>query len=154
MSSDDYQRALDAALREYEKLAADRLALDDRLAQLSQTIASLMRLCKLTPTVSFGLTDACRVVLKAAAHPLSAVEVRDQLVAMGFDVGRYANELAAIHTVLKRLNASGEAQFVPRAHDRPSYQWRRSPTTLAMSREALELLLAENSHAKPKGKGK
>ena len=154
MSSDDYQRALESALREYETLAAERVALDDRLARLSQTIASLMRLCKLTPSIPLGLTDACRLVLKAAGHPLSAVEVRDQLATMGFDGSRYANELAAIHTVLKRLNAAGETQFVPRSHDRPAYQWRRSPHVLAMSPDAVDTYLAEHFPPRSKGKGK
>src|SRR5262245_47671166 len=107
--SDDYRRALEKATREYETLLVERTRLDERLARLTQTIGSLMRLCDLTPTVGLGLTDACRMVLKAAGHPLAAVEVRQQLEAMGFDVGRYTNDLASIHTVLKRLNQAGEA---------------------------------------------
>ena len=138
---DDYRRALEKATREYEALLAERARLDERLAQLAQTIGSLMRLCKLTPTVSLGLTDACRMVLKAAGHPLTAVEVRDRLEAMGFDVARYSNDLASIHTVLKRLNQAGEADFVPRANDRPAWRWRKAVKVVALSKEAAELLL-------------
>jgi hypothetical protein len=139
--SDDYRRALQKATREYETLLAERARLDERLAKLAQTIASLMRLCNLTPTVSLGLTDACRMVLRAAGHPLTAVEVRHQLEAMGFDVARYANDLASIHTVLKRLSQAGQADFVPRAHDRPAYRWRRPPAALALSKEKAAALL-------------
>lgn len=118
-----YRRALDEATREYETLTKQRAELDQRIAHLAQSIGHLTRLCGLVPTVPWGLTDACRMVLKAAGHPLSAVEVRAQLEALGFDLSRYTNDLAAIHTILKRLTESGEARFVPRAWEKPGYQW-------------------------------
>lgn len=111
MSTDDYRRALEAALREYERAAADRAALDVRLAELHQTIGTLSRLCGLTPTVVFGLTDACRLVLRGAGAPMTAVQVRDRMQAIGFDFTRYSNALAAVHTVLKRLTEAGEASL-------------------------------------------
>jgi hypothetical protein len=106
---DDYRRALDAAVKDYERAMADRAALDARIAQLHETIRTLTKLCGFTPTVPFGLTDACRLVLRNAGTPLTAVQVRERLTAMGFDHEKYANGLAAIHTVLKRLQESGEA---------------------------------------------
>jgi len=138
---DDYRRALDAAVREYETLAGRRAEIDERLAQLTQTIGSLTRLCNLTPTLSLGLTDACRLVLKAAGHPLTAMEVRAQLGAMGFDLTRYSNELASIHTVLKRLNQAGEAQFVPRVWDKPAYSWARPVRVVTMSRSEVDAMI-------------
>lgn len=137
---EEYRRTLETATREYEQLLAERARLDERLAKLAQTIGSLMRLCNLTPTVSLGLTDACRMVLTAAGHPLSAVEVRAQLEAMGFDLARYTNDLASIHTVLKRLTHAGEADFVPRAHDRPAYRWRTPAGAIALPREDMPRL--------------
>jgi hypothetical protein len=106
---DEYHRALDAAVKEYERAMVDRAALDARVAQLHETIRTLTRLCGFTPTVPFGLTDACRLVLRNAGTPLTAVQVRERLTAIGFDHEKYANGLAAIHTVLKRLQESGEA---------------------------------------------
>ncbi len=144
-TKDDYRRALDAAVREYETLAARRAEIDERLARLTQTIGSLTRLCHLTPTVSFGLTDACRLVLKAAGHPLTATEVRAQLDAMGFDLTRYSNELASIHTVLKRLNQAGEVQFVPRGWDKPAYSWARPVRVVAMSRSEIDAMVHRTS---------
>jgi hypothetical protein len=120
-----YRGALDEAVREYETLTKQRADLDLRIAQLAQSIGTLTKLCGLVPTVPWGLTDACRMVLKAAGHALTAVEVRTQLSAMGFDLSRYSNDLAAIHTILRRLNESGEAEFVPRAWEKPGYQWNR-----------------------------
>ena len=108
VSDDDYRRALEAACREFERATADRAALDSRLAQLRQTIATLTKLCGLTPTVPLGLTEACRLVLRNAPAPVTAVEVRERLTTIGFDHERYANGLAAIHTVLKRLEEAGE----------------------------------------------
>jgi hypothetical protein len=128
----DYRRALDAACREWEVLARQRVEIDDRLAQLTETIGTLSRLCGLTPTVAWGLTDACRVVLRTAARPLTPVEVRNKLAAIGFDLTSYANELAAIHTTLKRLNRSGELRFVPRGAGRHAYEWQRPPKVVAV----------------------
>jgi hypothetical protein len=110
---DDYRRALDAAVKEYEQATADRASLDARIAQLQQTIGTLTRLCGFTPTVPFGLTDACRLILRNARRPMTAVDVRERLTAIGFDHQKYANGLAAIHTVLKRLEESGEAALTP-----------------------------------------
>ena len=126
MTTDEYRLALQAASKEYEKLAQQRADLDRRMAQLAQTIGSLNRLCGFTPNVSFGLTDACRMVLNAAGHPLTAIEVRQSLEAMGFDVSKYSNDLAPIHTVLKRLTESDEVRFVPRGYAKPAYAWKRA----------------------------
>ena len=112
MTTDQYRSALDAAVREYEKLGEQRREIDERLAQLAQTIGTLNRLCGLVPTVFWGLTDACRVVLKGVGRPMAPMEVRDRLLAIGFDLSKYANSLAAIHTVLKRLAEAGELRSV------------------------------------------
>ena len=115
MSTADYQRALDAALRELEQAMAQRAALETRIAQLRQTVGTLNRLCGYEPTVPWSLTDACRVVLRSAAAPLTAVEIRNRLQTIGLDTTRYANALSAVHTVLKRLVETGE--ILPAEHD-------------------------------------
>jgi hypothetical protein len=134
--NEDYRKALDTATRELEGLTAQRADLDRRIGQLLQTVGNLMRLCDLTPTVPLGLTDGCRMVLRAAASPLSAVEVRAQLAAMGLDLSRYENDLAAIHTTLKRLNQSGEVRFIPQPWGKPAYQWMQAPRVLVASKQA------------------
>ena len=134
--SDDYKKALDTATRELETLAAQRAELDRRIGQLLQTVGNLMRLCNLTPTVPMGLTDGVRMVLRAAVSPLTAVEVRAQLAAMGIDLSRYENDLAAIHTTLKRLSQSGEVRFIPQAWGKPAYQWMQAPRVYAVSSRA------------------
>ena len=106
--SDEYRHALDAACREYEQVAAEHARLETRLGQLKQTIGTLNKLCGYEPTVPWSLTDACRVVLRSAGRPMTAMEVRKSLDAAGLDFTRYQNALSAIHTTLKRLAESGE----------------------------------------------
>src|SRR5215470_6747521 len=108
MSKGEYRRALDAAVREYEKLSAEYAALEGRLSQLKHSIAALTKLCGYEPTVPMGLTDACRLVLRNATQPLNALEVRDRLTSIGVALEKHSNPLASIHTVLKRLHEAGE----------------------------------------------
>jgi hypothetical protein len=136
--SEEYRKALDAATRELETLAAERADLDRRIGQLMQTVGNLMRLCDLTPSVPLGLTDGCRMVLRSAGAPLTAVEVRAQLAAMGIDLSRYENDLAAIHTTLKRLNQAGAVRFIPQPWGKPAYQW-MGPPRVVMARNRTDL---------------
>jgi len=108
MSKEEYRRALDAAVREYERLSAEHATLESRIAQLKHSIAALTKLCGYEPTVPLGLTDACRLVLRNAVAPLTALEVRDRLASIGVDLDKYSNPLASIHTVLKRMQDAGE----------------------------------------------
>jgi len=124
---DDYRRALAAAVREYDSLAQQRLDVDKRLAAVAQTIGTLSRLCGLTIPMTWGLTDACRLVMRAGGVPMTAREVRDRLASIGFDLTRYTNELSAVHTILKRLNESGELRFVAQADGKLAYLWNRPP---------------------------
>jgi hypothetical protein len=114
VSTEEYRRALEAAVREYEALGEQRQQIDRRLAELAQTMSTLSRLCGIVATVSVGLTDACRLVLRGAGLPMTPVDVRERLKAFGFDLSRYTNDLAAVHTTLKRLNDAGELRFVAR----------------------------------------
>src|SRR4051812_3365781 len=129
----DYHRALEAAVREYEALGARRREIDQRLAELAHTIGLLSRLCGLTPTVPMGLTDAVRLVVRGAGVPMTPTEIRDRLHAIGFDVSKYTNELAAVHTIVKRLNESGELRFIGRTPGKHQYVWNHATTPVAMS---------------------
>ena len=137
--TDDYKRALDAAVREYEELGRQRSVLDARLTQLAQSIGTLCKLCGLAPAMPWGLTDACRTILRNAGVPMSPTEVRDRLFAIGFDLSKYSNELAAIHTVLRRLNDSGEVRFIA-APGKHLYRWNAPPRVVAVGPEVAEYL--------------
>src|SRR4030095_1471795 len=114
MSKDDYRRALEAAAREYEALTAQRAELDARIAQLEHSIAALTKLCGYEPTVTPGLPDVARLVLRNAAAPPTALEIRDRLDAVGINLDKYSNPLASIHTILKRMHESGEVTAADR----------------------------------------
>src|ERR1700704_28471 len=134
MTQGDYRRALEAATRAYEALGATRNAIDTRLAELAQTIGTLSKLIGLTPTVPIGLTDAVRLVMRGGV-PMTPIEVRDRLHAIGFDVSKYVNDLAAVHTILKRLNESGELRFMPRAPGKHQYMLNRPVTPVVLTKD-------------------
>ena len=139
MTIDDYRRAFETAKKEFEALGEERRAIDRRLTQLAQTMAGLSRLCGYVPTVSWGLTDGCRMVLMSSGRPMTPTEVRDALGACGFDMSKYTNELAAVHTVLKRLNEAGETRFIALESGKHAYVYsaqRGFQVFTAPSREA------------------
>ena len=139
MTHHDYRRALEAATREYEELGARRRDIDERLAQLAHSIGTLSKLLGLTPTVPMGLTDAVRLVVRGAGVPVTPVEVRDRLHAIGFDVSKYTNDLAAVHTILKRLNQSGEIRFVGRT-GKHQYIWNTGVTPVVLTKVVIQYM--------------
>jgi hypothetical protein len=151
MTGADYRAALAAAIAEYEALGTERRHLDDRLAQLAQTISSLSCLLGVTPTQPFGLTDACRLVYRNAGVPLSPTEVRERLRAIGVDLSTYSNEMAAIHTVLKRLNEAGELRFIAVA-GKHLYVWHRSEKAIAIAPEVARFV-RDQGHAQTRRAG-
>src|SRR5260221_1226956 len=139
MPQEDYRRALESATREYEALGARRREIDQRLAELAQSIGTLSKLLGLTPTVPMGLTDAIRLVVRGAGVPMTPVEVRDRLHAIGFDVSKYTNDLAAVHTILKRLNESGEIRFLARTPGKPhQYLWNTGVTPVVLTKDVVQ----------------
>jgi hypothetical protein len=135
----DYRAALEAAAREYEALGAQRRQIDDRLTQLAQTIGTLSRLIGLTPTVPLSITDAVRLAMRAGV-PMTPPEVRDRLLSIGFDLSAYSNELAVIHTVLRRLNEAGEIRIIPKVGGKHSYLWAKPAKVVAIGPEIAEFL--------------
>jgi len=145
VTSDNYRAALAAAIKEYEALGDERRDIDQRLAQLAHTIGTLSKLLGLTPTVPMGLTDAIRLVIRGAGVPMTPVDVRDRLHAIGFDVSKYSNDLAAVHTILRRLNESGELRFIARAPGKHQYTWNRPTTPVALGPDIVAFM-RDNAH--------
>ena len=58
---------------------------------------------------------------------MTPLEVRDRLEAIGFDLSKYSSSLAAIHTVLKRLQEARELRFVELDSGKFAYEWQQAP---------------------------
>jgi hypothetical protein len=139
MTSEDYRSALAAAVKEYEALGEQRREIDERLAQLAQTIGTLSRLLGLTPTVPMSITDAVRLAMRTGV-PMTPLEVRERLLSIGVDLSIYSNDLAVIHTVLKRLNEAGELRLIPKPNGKNAYLWAKPARVVALGPEIAELV--------------
>jgi len=139
MTSEDYRSALTAAVKEYEALGEQRREIDARLSQLAQTIGTLSRLLGLTPTVPMSITDAIRLAMRSGV-PMTPLDVRERLLSIGVDLSGYSNDLAVIHTVLKRLNESGELRLIPHPSGKTSYLWAKPPRAVSLGPEIAEFI--------------
>jgi hypothetical protein len=152
VATENYRRALEAAIKEYETLGEERQRIDRRLSELAHTIGTLSRLCGFTPTVPWGLTDACRTVLRNAGKPMTPVEIRDRLRAIGLDLSKYTSELAAVHTTLKRLNQAGELRFVAAASGKRAYVWERPARATGLGPDVTQVTREMAARARTRGK--
>ena len=122
MKDDFIKRAVENALTSYAAMKRRQVALrrqivenDRERARMTLQIVSLARLCGDIPDDSplgkvlkqvaeMGLTESVTSVLQASDKPLAATDVRDSLIRLGYDVSRYQNAVAAITTVLGRMD--------------------------------------------------
>jgi hypothetical protein len=126
-----YKRSYKAAIDELTKLMEEQEELEGQMETLRRRIAvvrsgvvGLAGLCGAIPgkeyphlfprTISSdtGFTDAVREVMKSGGqlYGFTPVAARDALKEAGFDLGKYKNPLASIHTILKRLEMKGEVK--------------------------------------------
>jgi hypothetical protein len=145
MTEPDYRAALAAAVAEYERLGEERRRIDDRLSQLAQTIGALSRLLGFVATQPLGLTDACRMIYRNAGLPMSPTDVRERMKDIGIDLSVYSNEMAAIHTVIKRLHDAGELRFVTASPGKNLYVWQRPTKAIAIGPEVAEFVRQHSS---------
>jgi hypothetical protein len=119
-SSNEYRTAFDAAKRELAELLQIQEALEKRLVVVRQTVQGLKELCEseaikipISKEAEYlldnsSLPDEIENILKARyPDELRAIDIRQQLEKLGHDMDQYANPLATIHMVLKRLVESG-----------------------------------------------
>jgi hypothetical protein len=139
-----YRDALNGMLTELTDLMADREEMDAKMEATDRRIGRLRRgaiglalVCGMGPgeiaksrpelfpdqiDPDTGLTDAVREVLKSDNYYFSPVEIRDSLKAKNYDIGKYKNPLASIHTILKRLTY--QKQVVEGTREgRTTYRW-------------------------------
>ena len=102
----DYNSALQAARQELAQLVQQREAITIRIMQLEKTVAGLATLAaqnQVQQTYQIELSEAIIIAMRNAAQPMTAVGIRDLLVAMGFQFGRFVNPMSAVHNSLRRL---------------------------------------------------
>ena len=98
---------------------------DARATQLKAAITALEAASAEEPLVFTGsLADACRIVLRGTTQPMSPTEVRDGVKGIGFHLSslKHDNPMASIHSVLKRLVESGDAEKIDHK-DGTRYRW-------------------------------
>lgn len=131
--STKYQDALVEAKRELYELLIQHEQAEKRISKLKLTIAGLKQLCGDESAIAdgpreltfahasgMGLTNIIREILKRSDSPLSAIDVKDKMTALGLPIEDYKNALATIHIILKRLHAKGEIQPIENEEKGPT----------------------------------
>ena len=104
-----YKAALKKARSDWNELVKKEREIAVRKAQLKGTIRALYALCSSLPDINaLSLSDAIRLMIKGTNGGLSALGIRDKLEEMGFDLTKFKNPLASIHTAIGRMTQLGE----------------------------------------------
>lgn len=116
-----YQEALFKAWSELSALQEEEKRLIVQRARLRQTCDALWPLAfpeeaSQYPDInSMTLADAIRMMVQCYCAPdrnLTVKEIRGKLQDIGYDLSRYKNPLASIHTAANRMVESGELNWV------------------------------------------
>jgi hypothetical protein len=108
-ASDEYTKALSVAEKELARLNAEAEAIAQRRAQLQQTISTLKTLTNGSEQEERTLTDAIRIIVKAADGYISAADVLKAAYSMGAKFSGKSPR-ASIVTILGRLVKDGELE--------------------------------------------
>src|ERR1051326_1910671 len=123
-ASPEVEHVLAAARHELQHLLEQRSLILRRIAMVRRTINGLVdtfggsvsadRIDSARPRVidirHKGLTAACRVVLRDSGEPLTAVDVVERILRNSpLVLGHHKNSISSVTTVLRRLQAYGEA---------------------------------------------
>jgi len=111
-----HQQSFDAAKEELGQLEEEDRTLTERLAwvtrrkqQLQDYLKVLAPLLEEDPRKQLaeaGITEICRAVLERTPRWMTAQEVREQLTKMGISLAGYTNQMAVLHSILKRVGLS------------------------------------------------
>lgn len=130
MEQGEFKSQLTKFRDELEQLEAQRAQLEEKIDSLHVVITGLEALAGeetrgVETLADVGFTDAMRVVLRTDFRLgfREPREIRDALMERGFDLSGYTNPLASVHTILKRLVKSGEAEM-RRKGARIGYRWK------------------------------
>ncbi|HEY6253143.1 MAG TPA: hypothetical protein VI685_24560 [Candidatus Angelobacter sp.] len=115
----DYKPELEKFSKELESLVRERAELDRKIHRVRQIIQGISEMAGISPDAALGslteyenrgLTNGIRAVIQAIGGQLTAAELRQALIASGYDLSEYANASSVINTVLNRLAAKGNVK--------------------------------------------
>jgi hypothetical protein len=106
--------ALWSAYGELQEIKKQEHDLAVRKAQLTKTVNALYPLVfsDMPEINTLSLPNAIRLVISGAERPLSAGDMKTKLEDLGFDLTKFDNPLANIHTAMKRMAESDELVYV------------------------------------------
>ncbi|HUI41457.1 MAG TPA: hypothetical protein VL523_05770 [Terriglobia bacterium] len=108
-----YRATLAKASADLNELTRQEHEISLRKAQLRQTIRALAALCEDVPEVPLlNLRDAIRLAFASAGRRMTAAEVRVKVLQLGFDLAKFKDPLASIHSTLWRLVGAGELVLI------------------------------------------
>ncbi len=111
-SEEIYRNALQTAMTQWLELQTQERRIAVQKNQLRQTFLALFPLAypdDSTPDISsMSLANAVRLVIGGTDRPITAIEMRGKLTDLGFDLSKYDNPLANIHTAMNRMVESDE----------------------------------------------
>ena len=122
---------LDAKIRERDKMNIEIAKLQQQykayatMAMETRKAASTFEAVKSAIQSPIALTDMVRAMLTNADQPLSAVDIRKQLLEIGYDFNEYANPLAFISTILQRLKKNNQVRLAKYKGKSPCFEWIR-----------------------------
>jgi hypothetical protein len=123
-----YDDAFNAAELELREAIEERKKLDQRIEDLRETLIGLSNLCNkpiaditLLGVADAGLTEAIKMVLKFSDKPLTPVDIKRRLEDANFDLKRFANPMAVIHTAIGRMVGRDNIAQYETADGKPAY---------------------------------
>jgi hypothetical protein len=142
MDNADYFAMVVAALKEVQTLQEQREAVEAEITKQEQLISALSNFLtdeqkapvldklrinqELQRVRELGLTESVRTVLNATNEWLTATQVRDKLVDLGFNFSTYtSNPLSSVSTTLRRIRQE-EVDFKTNSDGVAIYRWRHA----------------------------
>lgn len=137
MANKNYRKALSQAKQELAGYLTQRQEIDHHVSRLQALITQLQDACAEQDQKRFwnsiervvkadlkgGITQTIRILLKEMSLPMTATDLKTGIEARKYDLARFKNPLAVIHTVLNRLVKSGEVKVIPQKYGKKAYQW-------------------------------
>ena len=134
------QKEIAEKQRELGESYARAQQLEDEITGLQQSAAGFAKAIgeQYVAEDAIGLTEAVRRVFRHNRNrAFTALEVREELKNMGYDLANYGNVMASIHSVIHRLNGKDISNSGNRADGKPVYQWAREETVYETAARAL-----------------